>query len=67
MVTPCDMTIAFRGYAEDWEGFDYQCSIIGRTRPQMLRELMRAFADGRITIEPTTAQQAAHEGLYLND
>lgn len=43
------------------EEFKTKCNIIGRNHHTMLREIMQALVDGRLTIKPNQHQKDLYE------
>ena len=64
MADSYDCTIAYRASSESRDAFNERSITLGREPPDMHRELVEAFGEGRITITPTAVQDAATQELY---
>ena len=59
-----DDSLNVRCNKESKRKFIEKCRDMGRDHPDMIRELVDAFIDGRVKIQPTNEQQKLSEEIY---
>ena len=60
-------TLSLRVNLEMFNKFKAKCDALGRPYYSVLRELMTAFAEGRVTIKVPPSQQKTLKEIYSDD
>jgi hypothetical protein len=64
MATKLNRHMGLRVNAAKQDAFTIKCEDMGRDAPELIREFMDAFVEGRVRITPSDEQQKVNQELY---